>query len=687
MDVSSFKWASKKAYNKPNASDAQHRWVSRYALAWLLVAQAFCILPLFIYLPFWIPVLWLAALVWRVQIYRGAWRFPSNTNKLILSALSIGGLIWSYAGVIGVEPLVAFLVVSFVLKLVEARKRGDVLLIIYVGFITVSAQFLFFQTMFIAIYGCLSILLLLCAWNCTYRSHSVPLRGQLSASGSLLLQSIPLMLVLFVALPRLGSLWHVPIPQNTGKTGFSDTMSPGDFSSLSKSREVAFRVSFLSDESRAPLPSRSLWYWRGLVLDEFDGRSWSLSKRQLFGRRNTQRGVPESWQLEQDKDNKLLEYNVLMEPHQQQWIFTLMAPVFASSNYGRMYFTPNYLTRFAKPVSSRSNYRVISNLDYQAAPKEIFKNVKAQNLRLPQTGNPKSLALAKQWRDEGLSDREVIERALSMYRESFTYTLQPPLLGQDSVDDFLFASKRGFCEHFASSFSVLMRAAGIPARVVLGYQGGEYNPVENYIIVRQSDAHAWAELWLEGSGWIRVDPTAAVSPLRIEQGLEQSLTEDEKPLVSGLFAGSWLYKLQLRLDALSYSWHTWVLGYDADQQKSLFKNMLGGDQAWRIGLFFISVIGIFMVGYFIRLTWQGRRGFDYPEQAVYFEFLKRLKKKGFVPEPNETPVEFANKVALDKPAWAPQLLAIARLYNRIAFESRQELIDELKTSIKALKLN
>lgn len=679
----------KKADKKTIASDAQHRWVTRYALAWLLVAQGVCILPLFIYLPFWLPLLWLGALMWRIQIYRGAWPFPSNTSKLILSAFSIGGLVWSYAGAIGVEPLIAFLVVSFVLKLIEARKRSDVLLIIYVGFIAVSAQFLFFQTMFIAIYACLSILLLMCAWNCVYRSHSITLKGQLSSSGLLLLQGLPLMLVLFVVLPRLSSLWHVPIPQNTGKTGFSDTMSPGDFSSLSKSREVAFRVSFTIDANRAEVPERSQWYWRGLVLDEFDGRSWGVSKRRLFRRINSQRGVPDSWQLEQSNntDAKLLEYNILMEPHQQQWIFTLMAPVFASSHYGRMYFTPNYLTRFAKPVSSRSNYKVLSNLNYRASPEKIFRNVKRRNLELPEQRNPRSVALARQWRDQGLSDREIIEKALAMYRQSFTYTLQPPLLGQESVDDFLFSTQRGFCEHFASSFSVLMRAAGIPARVVLGYQGGEHNPLENYIIVRQSDAHAWAELWLEGLGWVRIDPTAAVSPLRIEQGLEQSLTADEKTLVSGFFTGGLMYKLQLRLDALSYSWHKWVLGYDAEQQKSLFENMLGGSQAWRIGLFFITVVSLFLFGYFIRLTWQGRRRFDYPEQTLYWQLLKRLKKKGFEPEPNDTPIEFAKKIARDKPEWASELMAIARLYNRISFESRPELIDQLRRGIQSIKLN
>lgn len=661
------------------------QWVNRNTLAWLLVAQAVSIFPLFVYLPLWVPLIWLFSLAWRVQIYRGAWSFPSNRVKAFVGFLSIVGLVLSYAGTLGVEPLVAFLVVSFVLKLLEVRTRGDVMLVVYVGFIAVAAQFLFFQTIVIAVYGFISVLILMSAWNCIYRSQPIAFKKQLWAATTLLLQSLPLMLLLFIVLPRIGSLWHVPLPNKTGVTGFSDSMSPGDFSSLSQSSAVAFRVTFDSNNASA-VPSRENWYWRGLILDSFDGRRWQHSEISSYKQAAELNRIPDFWGLDLPPNPSVFGYEVLMEPHQQRWLFTLMAPLAASSSGNKLYFTPGYLTKSYKPITSRSQYQVKSTLLYRAAASGISPYWRRKNLSLPAGSNPRSLALVKAWLEDGLNENAVIERALAMYRKSFTYTLRPPPLGTHSVDEFLFFTRKGFCEHFASSFVVLMRAAGIPARVVVGYQGGEVNPVDDYVIVRQSDAHAWTEVWLRGRGWVRVDPTAAVSPLRIERGLEASLAEEERGLVGPMFSGAWINALQLRLDAMSYNWHQWVLGYDSERQSGLFQRLFGGAEAWRIGAFFVGIISSLLVLYFIFLTWKGTVEYKYPEQALYAKFIRKLQRKGFSPDVGETPLAFAERVSAENTDWAEQVRIITQLYLQIAYDEQGQLLQQLRCHIKTLKL-
>lgn len=661
-------------------------WVKRFSLAWLLVAQGVTILPLFIYLPLWIPGIWLLSLIWRIQIFRGAWAFPANRVKTLLGLACIAGLIVSYAGTIGVEPLVAFLVIAFVLKLLEVRSRNDMLLIINVGFIAIAAQFLFFQTMFIAIYGALSVLLLLCAWNCIYRSEPVAISKQLKTALVLVGQSIPLMVILFLVMPRIGSLWHVPLPQKSGVTGFSDSMSPGDLSSLSQSSEIAFRVTFAQD-SKATQPGRADWYWRALVLDQFDGRTWSFDDAPYFQRVLGFNGVPDYWQLEIAESANRIDYEVLMEPHQHTWLFTLMAPVSVSSSANKTYFAPNYLTKATKPIASRTQYSVSSVDNYRAAGDALRVYVKQKSLRLPENANPRARSLANEWLGQGLAPREMIEQALTMYTDAFTYTLQPPPLGTHSVDEFLFITRKGFCEHFASSFVFLMRAAGVPARVVVGYQGGELNPVENYVIVRQSDAHAWAEVWLKGEGWVRVDPTAAVSPLRIERGLQDSLAENEKALVKPMFRGAFFGAMLLRIDALSYSWHQWVLGYNKDRQTGLFKRLLGGTEAWRIGAVFVASVCFVLMLYFLFLTWKGVKEYAYPEQALYAKLLKKLNKKGYQPLVGESPAAFARRVGAENKAWEAQLLTIAGLFERVSYAGQAQFLNHLRKQIQALDLS
>lgn len=658
---------------------AKKNWVKRETLAWMLVSQGFSILPLFFYLPLWLPFVWLFSMVWRIQIYRGAWSFPSNKIKTLIGAFCIILLLVSFSGKLAVEPLVTFLVISFVLKLLEVRSQSDVLLVIYVGFITVATQFLFSQTAPMALYGMISVVLLLSAWNCIYRSKGVSISRQLKISYLLFVQSIPLMLVLFLVIPRLGSLWHVPLPQG-GTTGFSDMMSPGDLSELSKSRKVAFRVSF---DVGSAFPEQKDLYWRALVLDYFDGRTWHYRPGIYASASKPSNSPPLAWQLQVPRNNEYYRYTVLMEPHQHDWLFSLMTPVSANSEQLLLHFGSDYLTKSRRPVSSRSQYRVVSAKRYVAQPNQISDTRLRNLLSFPQSFNPQTQALAAQWVNEGLSEKEIIQQALALYSKSFYYSLRAPALGRNSIDDFIFGSQKGFCEHFSSSFVFLMRAAGIPSRVVVGYQGGEYNSIENYIIVRQSDAHAWAEVWLEGEGWVRVDPTAAVSPSRIEQGLESSLDSDEKALVEPMFKAAFMAYARMQLDAFSYSWHKWVLAYDDDSQNRFFNKLLGGASALYIGLFFLATVGGILFLYFLVFTWRGIPRFDYPEEKIYFFILKQLKKLGFEPLPNESPMAFVRRVAEVRKDIAPHLLEFAQLYEKVAYKEDIRALKFLKKRYKA----
>lgn len=674
------------AETKGSAKPKVEVWASRNALVWLLFAQAFTIFPLFIYLPLWVPAVWLCVLVWRVQIYRGAWEFPNSKIKGFLGVGVFVALITQYFGNIGVEPLVALLVCAFILKLLEVRSRSDVMLILYVGFIATAAQFLFFQSIFISVYGLCSVLMLLCAWNAIYRSNPLTIKKQFQVGGVLLIQSVPLMLVLFLVVPRIGSLWQVPIPQSTGQTGFSDRMSPGDFSELSQSDAVAFRVTFDDSNTENYLPPRENWYWRGLVLDQFDGRTWRYDESSFLKRVERAHKKPDFWSAEVSGDSRSFRYQVLMEPHQQRWLFSMMLPLTANSSSQKLWFTNDYLLKTPQAVAARFQYEVVSSFDYKAGGQKLGDYERRYYLRLPENTNPRAMSLVQSWLEQNLSRAQIVERVLSRYRESFTYTLRPPPLGSNSIDEFMFITQRGFCEHFSSSFVFLMRAAGIPARVVVGYQGGEMHPVEKYLIVRQKDAHAWAEIWLPGSGWVRVDPTAAVSPLRIERGLNASLGEEDARLIQPLFSGAWFSNLQLQIDAISYSWHKWVLGYDDSQQQGVFASLLGGSEAWRIGAFFVLSLGGAMLLYFIVLTRKGSVEYSFPEEATYQLLLKKLRLLKEMPKPQEPPHAFCLRVAESHPSVRGELLKISNVFEQLMYAEEHAQLQYLNTLVKALKV-
>lgn len=648
----------------------QAEYLARDKLAWLLVMQALLILPLLFSLPFWLWLVWAIAALWRTQMFRGRWGAPGSMVKTLLALTCAGGLFASYAGQTGTETMVGLLVCAFSLKLLEVNAARDAQLLVFIGFIITATQFLFYQTPQAAAYGLLCVVLLLASWRSLYLTHAQSTGLRFKRGGMILLHALPIMLVMFVVIPRLGPLWAIP-NQQAAKTGFSDSLSPGDLGNLALDRSPAFRVEFAQQP-----PSANQLYWRGLVLDTFDGRTWRM--RDSWGFRPVNPAETTGTKRE------LIDYSIIVEPHGQPWLFSLMTPQSVENPSSSIRITADSLLMNRIPIAQRMRYQVTSALQIDwPEPPQLNKQQRDTYTRLPRDSNPQTRALAEGWRNQGLDDAQIIAQALALFNREFTYTLQPPVLGQHSVDEFLLVSKRGFCEHFASSFSFLLRAAGIPARVVVGYQGGRWNPVENYLLVSQSDAHAWTEVWIEGKGWQMIDPTAAVAPNRIEQGMDEALGESDQELVSNAWQSSQLlYNLQLRWDAATYSWQRWVLNYDTEAQEGLLARLLGGNESWRITVW---LIGLGLIGAAL-FAWALLRSHKGPELRPESQAAKKLEHKlaqlGYKRKAGETLGDFIQRVLYSEPQFKTGLTSIARLFEQVAYQNHNDQLPQLQQAIK-----
>ncbi len=675
--------------------------IHRNALVWLLLAFAAVILIHSAHLPNWITLAALVAVIWRVQRYRGVWPTPSRWVKLSLLAMCVAGLFLEYGKLTGLEPMVALLVSAYTLKLLEMEHRRDALLVVFLAFFIAAVQALFDQSIGNAIYilGCILLIiaalvglhqgdvLLSTQSQALFKSHALrPLKKGLV----ILLQAIPLMILLFIIMPRLGSLWAVPIQSHSAKTGVTDTMSPGDYSRLGRSADLAFRVSFDGE-----IPRQHQLYWRGLVLSDFDGRQWSRSGLDSYSGRDLNDGgflqwfgkSIQPWDSLIERLGQPIRYSVVMEPSQQPWLYSLPTPVPQSTGVA---LTRDFWLLSSAPVTAKTQYEVDSWLDYKVAANDLSNYRQSIELEIPPGYNPRTVELAQRWRRETSNDKALIRKVLGLYNEQFVYTLQPPLLGKHSVDEFLFDTQRGFCGHFSSSFVFFMRAAGVPARVVAGYQGGERHP-DNYLLVRQYDAHAWAEVWIAGEGWIRVDPTAAVAPERIEANLEEALGDNEgfladSPLSLMHFRHiNWLNSLRLKLDSLNYSWARWVLGYDSIQE-DLLEKWLGAYNPLRIALALL-IAGGGLLG--LLALWQLRHRFSSKHDEldrVFLRLCQTLEKAGIPRETGEGPRAYAQRVAEQRPDLARQVKGINAVYEHMRYGSEgQERLKVLKNAIRRLK--
>lgn len=647
-------------------------------LLWTAVIVVGASLPHWSQLPIWIPLLLIGCVTWRLVAAAGGWTPPARPLRLLLAFLVFCAVLMQYRTINGVDAGSALLVVMVALKFVESRHLRDQLVLMMIAYFLMFASLLKERSPLTSVY------IVVLVWLTTVgllqigrRGPLLPATSTVRLAGRLLVHSLPLMVVLFLLFPRLpGPLWAIPGTTSSGASGLSDTMSPGDITNLGLSDEVAFRVQFTS-----PPPSPSQLYWRGPVLSNFNGRTWSMSPGM---RRNVTttlqyRGAP-------------TEYRVMVEPNANGWAFALDMPKTWTGQRGlRMDSDYRLAIFFGAGRDRRLDYRVTSYTDYSA--REPLTERELEHYRsLPPDSSPRTRALVASWLTDRPSPEEIIDRAMQYLRsQPFQYTLTPPALGAQPVDEFLFDTREGFCEHYASAFAVMLRAAGLPARVVTGYQGGELNSLGEYYIVRQSDAHAWTEVWLRDRGWVRVDPIVAVAPERVAIGSWRgSLAGDTVP---GTAFGrlTWVRYAMLMWDAGKTYWNEFVVGYGPDLQRALLQYFglddLRRSRSWSVLMVLVVVATVgFLFGLSAYLAWsQRRRGPKDPAARSFARFARRLRRYKVPPRrPSETPMAYATRAAAALPQAAADIGAIAAAYLKARYEpdADHRALQELRLRVK-----
>jgi transglutaminase-like putative cysteine protease len=620
----------------------EQRQVTARDLVWLIASLLLVMAPHALRAPWWLTLLTLCLYGWRMYFALNRAPLPARWLVLGVAAVAMLGVWMEFRVLFGRQSGILLLMLFSGLKLLETRTHRDAAIAAFLGYFLVITNLLYTQTIPAALtMG--AALFLLTATLVGFSAPQRPARANLRTAALLLAHAAPAALALFVLFPRVqGPLWGLPQDAYTGLTGLSDTMTPGSIAGLAQSDAIAFRAEF-QDES--PPPAQR--YWRGPVLWDFVGRTWSIGPGYLVAF-VAPRGGRASYR-----------YEVVLEPHNRHWLFALETAA-SLPERARMSFDGQLVAN--SPVRARMRYEVASVIAPQPELNES-PGVLRRALRLPGGGfNPRAVALAAEWRAASADDAEVLGRALAFLRQGrYVYTLEPSLLGAHAVDEFLFDTKEGFCEHFASAFAFLMRAAGIPARVVTGYQGGELNPVDSIITVRQSDAHAWAEVFLAGRGWVRVDPTAAAVPGRVESGLARSVPQAAALPLLMRPQLEWLRGVRDRWEAVAHKWNVWVLGYNPERQRDLMASIGMRDADWRtLTAALFSFLGAMTL---VLLAWSLKRlTRPDPVQKAWRAFCRKLASRGIERAPSEGPRDYATRAARALPVARQSILRIGALY-------------------------
>jgi len=662
-------------------TSAQIGWLG----ALLLAAQ----LPQAPHLPIWVAALGtlLVAVRWvilrqdRQRPQAPPPRIPSWTLVLfaVAAALAVRA---SYGYLSGRDPSVAFLYILVAIKFLETRTTRDGTLLVCLSCFLLITPFFYSQSPLAALAALPAVVLVGATLDALTEgtgiagataSRLVALRR----SGAMILQGVPIAILLFVLFPRLaGPLWGLP-SDHSAKTGLSESMEPGQISEMSLSDDVAFRVDF-----DGPVPPPRDRYWRGPVLSRFDGRTWTAGNLQ-YG------GVPAP------AGSDAITYTVTLEPSFRIWLFALDLPASLprTSNDGITSVLTGSLAILTRDQQLLARAPLTQTLHY--VQKSVLRSSfpadprfdTSADLRLPER-NPRTRDFAHDLRERYPDDAQFIGAVLRWFnQENFVYTMSPPALGEDTADEFLFGTRRGFCEHYASSFVILLRAAGIPARVVTGYQGGSINPRGGYMIVRQSDAHAWAEA-LVGGEWRRYDPTAAVAPSRVEVGLGALPASERVPFMARLDA-SWLKNLELAWDAMNHSWHRNVVEFNHERQRSLWREWrLDGYAPWHVAA--LAAAAVFAWAGLLAAWLLFRRRRQERALVLWDDLCRRLARAGLPRHGYEGPVAFAQRASLRWPQFAIAFAAIGQSFSTLRYgdvsapPQRDALIATLERAIEVL---
>jgi len=576
---------------------------------------------------------------------------------------------------------------GYSLKSLELNSRKDFYQIVLLGIFILASVLIFSQSLFISflVIGLLVLnFTVLLAYFCPTKS----IKKTLINSAKAVIQSIPLAIVLFIVFPRLSPFWQVPSAKSA-QTGLSESVTPGDIAKLARSSELAFRVKFANN-----IPQYNQLYWRAMVMDDFDGRTWQQSKKRAL--KNTDNSANIILDIPELVGPKT-RYQVIAEPSYQKWLFSLAVvdPKSLAVNQTSLLALPNYTIKSSKPISQTTSYQVTSYRETMLNS-PLSNNQRLTNLHIPLGSNPRLQAQGKALKLTYPNEIQRAQAILDIIREqNFYYTLTPPLLSGHELDQFFYQTKKGFCVHYASVFTFMMRASGVPARLVAGYLGGEYNEQSGHLSIYQYDAHAWAEIWVKDQGWVRVDPTSAVNPERVESGLSQSLQQD------GLFNNdllnlhrykhlAWVNTLRLQLDSLDYQWARLVLGYSSKIQYDLLTQWFGNFRAWKVGAIIGGSLALMML-----IMWlvNFRKSKNKPLVkwlSLYQQILSILKAKGLEKPASMPAKQYADLVIQRFPSLTVSFIAYSQCFEKLMYQTltdkqKQQRLNEMVQYQKQIK--
>jgi transglutaminase-like putative cysteine protease len=642
---------------------------------WVVATLAIAMLPQISRMPLPVIIMAAAPMLWRVGAEVKGWKPAPNLIRYVFTALTLVTLFVSHNGLFGRRAAVNLLASMLALKLLECETVRDARLTVSFSFFLCATQFLFVQGVIMPIYGLATIMLGMVALAQLQRreafeplgripSMKITMFADLAFSLRLLLLAIPIGIAFFVFFPRWASpLWGVPDSTLDAKSGLSDSMSPGSIQNLFMDDSPALRAVFAG---RIPEPSER--YWRGPVFWKYDDNTWSSS---FFGRNVDVESMP-------DPTGAVWRYTVQLEPNERNWLFALDYPTQLPKDT-RLSMDFQLIRR--QPVIQLLQYEMASDPNFVDTPK-LKETMRSLALELPVNLNPRTRQLVNDWRAESDDDQALIKRILNHFnQQDYYYSLDAPLLGRDAVDDFMFTTRTGFCEHYASAFAVMMRMAGIPSRVVTGYQGGWQSEFGNYMLVRQSDAHAWVEVWLAGEGWTRVDPTSAVSPTRVQKGSLSALGQPRH-----MFDFDWVLSARNGFDVLEQRWNDWVIKFSAESQARMF-SFLGWDYVTPAGLVTVlfgvlGILGLILAPFILRTVGPGSKD---PVQQAWQKFLRRLKKTGFEYQASDGAMELAGAAAVQLPANSSEIYHIAHLYNQHRYAPEEPKLSEIQQAVRQFR--
>ncbi|WP_334028511.1 transglutaminase family protein [Alteromonas sp. P256] len=625
----------------------------------------------------WVIVLGMCALVVRVLVFLRSSQLPHPRTINLLAVLSLFALTWFGFSIGLLNSMINLLAVAFALKLILLDSKRDFHLLFCTSLFLIGCGFISALSM-VAWVGYLGVLIFLLLALAYYHGPVTPFSSSAKFVATLVVQSIPIAALLFLVMPQLPPLWQMPTSKSQ-QTGLSDTVTPGDIASLAKSSDLAFTATFQSNDD-IPLPQQR--YWRALVMEDFNGKTWSISDRRKQAERQLSllQKTPPLTQLLTADTASTTAYEMIVEPTKQNWLFSLALSepdnakntIFVNTQF-------DYTLRSSTPLMSKKSFyfTYVPSATVENAAGDFERQL---NSLLPATTNEKTQAWALALKQQHTTPTELANAIMSYFRQQgFTYTLEPNAMPVDTIDTFLFEEKAGFCAHYASAMTFALRAAGVPARMVTGYQGGEQLD-DNVLQVRQYDAHAWVEALIDNK-WQRYDPTSMVAPSRLSFGLEQALADFGEKRTSGLLGdlseGALFMTLQNWMRQMDYQWSKWILGFDANKQKDLLEDLLGQITTRKMTAVFLSslsIVGVILLVYFFPIK---RRPNLPKHQRIYRNALALVEKHTGVNRHHLSPQQYLEQVGsyLTHDTKA-SLHSMTALFNESVYSAESDNLDK-----------